>query len=275
MTHLYDMIEPNVIGEELLRGCVDEQGPEGEAGRLAKEEGLAFAEVKQLRLDFKNILRIENLWQFHSLQRLQLDNNIIEDISGLDSLAQLEWLDLSFNNIEVIAGLDKLVSLRDLSLAHNRIRQVEHLDSLRQLQVLSLSSNLLEELGNVEYLRQFKHLQSLALKGNPFASNEHYEHCVIAYIPSLHYLDFRMILDAERHAARAVFQEALEELEMNERDLAWRQAEREAQHQQMERSKAAYVDGLQGSILYESLFTEDMDAERLSRLPGVQSMLDK
>lgn len=54
MTHLYDMIEPNVIGEELLRGCVDEQGPEGEAGRLAKEEGLAFAEVKQLRLDFKS-----------------------------------------------------------------------------------------------------------------------------------------------------------------------------------------------------------------------------
>ena len=41
----------------------------------------------------------------------------------------------------------------------------------------------------------------------------------------------------QRHAARAVFQEALEELEMNERDLAWRQAEREAQHQQMERSK--------------------------------------
>ena len=55
------------------------------------------------------------------------------------------------------------------------------------------SSSLLQ----VEYLRQFKHLQSVALKGNPFASNEHYEHYAIAYIPSLHYLDFRMILDAE------------------------------------------------------------------------------
>ena len=117
------------------------------------------------------------------------------------------------------------MSLRDLSLAHNRIQRVEHLDSLQQLQVLSLSSNLVEELDNVsqtwrgmawgwgvwevpynsyncallqvKYLRQFKHLQSLALKGNPLASSEDYEHFVIAYIPSLHYLDFRMILDAE------------------------------------------------------------------------------
>ena len=48
------MIEPNVISEALLRECVDEQGPEGEAGRLAKEEGLAFSEVTQLRLDFKS-----------------------------------------------------------------------------------------------------------------------------------------------------------------------------------------------------------------------------
>ena len=54
MTHLYDMIEPNVISEALLQECVGEQGPEGEAGRLAKEEGLDFSEVTELRLDFKS-----------------------------------------------------------------------------------------------------------------------------------------------------------------------------------------------------------------------------
>ena len=54
MTHLYDTIEPNVISEALLRRCVEEQGPEGEAGRIARNEGIDFAEVTVLRLDFKS-----------------------------------------------------------------------------------------------------------------------------------------------------------------------------------------------------------------------------
>lgn len=54
MSHLYDTIEPNVISQALLQQCVIEQGPEGEAGRLAKEEGIDFAEVSRLRLDFQS-----------------------------------------------------------------------------------------------------------------------------------------------------------------------------------------------------------------------------
>ena len=54
MTHLYDTEEPNVINHELLRRCVLAQGPEGEAGRLAKEEGIEFSAVLHLRLDFQS-----------------------------------------------------------------------------------------------------------------------------------------------------------------------------------------------------------------------------
>ena len=55
MSHLYDCIEPDVISEDLLRECVREQGPQGEAGRVASEEGgIAFADVLQLRLDFRS-----------------------------------------------------------------------------------------------------------------------------------------------------------------------------------------------------------------------------
>lgn len=39
-----------------------------------------------------DILRIDNLWQFESLQKLQLDNNIIEKIEGLENLTHLVWL---------------------------------------------------------------------------------------------------------------------------------------------------------------------------------------
>ena len=54
MTHLYDTEEPNVVSQDLLRRSVLEQGPEGEAGRLAHEEGIAFSSVRQLRLDFQS-----------------------------------------------------------------------------------------------------------------------------------------------------------------------------------------------------------------------------
>ena len=111
MTHLYDTEEPGVISQQLLRKAVLQQGPEGEAGRLAQEEGIAFSVVRSLRLDFQSeggrgwllqqpntgtfppdILHIENLWQFSSLRKLQLDNNIIEKIEGLEALVHLEWL---------------------------------------------------------------------------------------------------------------------------------------------------------------------------------------
>lgn len=111
MSQLYNTIEPNVVSESLLRRCVEEQGPEGEAGRIAKYEGIDFSEVTRLRLDFQSkddvmqadgssskplcfadILHIENLWQFTNLRKLQLDNNIIEEVKGLGTLVHLEWL---------------------------------------------------------------------------------------------------------------------------------------------------------------------------------------
>lgn len=54
MTHLYDTEEPNVISQELLRKSVLSQGPEGEAGRLAKEQEIEFSAVRRLRLDFQS-----------------------------------------------------------------------------------------------------------------------------------------------------------------------------------------------------------------------------
>lgn len=122
MSRAYDTIEPSVVDEEMLQKAVEEQGPKEEAGRIAKEEGIDFADVVALRLDFRSkfsmfkwylchrienvcymfhivfvsffedILKIENLWCFKKLTKLQLDNNIIEKIEGLDTLVTLVWL---------------------------------------------------------------------------------------------------------------------------------------------------------------------------------------
>ena len=120
-TILYTKFEDN----DMLQTAVESQGPTGQAGKIAKNEGIAYNAVLSLRLDFRNILKMEYLWQFSALTKLQLDNNIIEVISGIEKMVNLTWLDLSFNHIEVIAGLDQNTKLTDLSLANNRIQHIQ------------------------------------------------------------------------------------------------------------------------------------------------------
>uniref|UniRef100_A0A670JUX4 Dynein regulatory complex subunit 3 n=1 Tax=Podarcis muralis TaxID=64176 RepID=A0A670JUX4_PODMU len=190
MSRLYDSIEPNVIDDEMLQKAVEEQGPQEEAGLLAKKE----ASISKMSWRY-NILKIDNLWQFKNLTKLQLDNNIIEKIEALDTLVHLVWLDLSFNNIEVIEGLDALVKLQDLSLYNNRISKIENLDTLQELQVFSIGNNNIQTLENVIYLRQFQNLRTLNLTGNPVCENEVYSAFIAAYLPDLVYLDFRLVDD--------------------------------------------------------------------------------
>ncbi len=54
MSRLYDTVEPSVIDEQMLLQCVEEQGPKGEAGKIAKKEGIDQNDVLYLRLDFKS-----------------------------------------------------------------------------------------------------------------------------------------------------------------------------------------------------------------------------
>jgi Leucine-rich repeat (LRR) protein len=43
-------------------------------------------------MNFSDILKIDNMWNFVLLTKLQMDNNIIEKIEGLEKLVNLEWL---------------------------------------------------------------------------------------------------------------------------------------------------------------------------------------
>ncbi|KAJ6656020.1 hypothetical protein lerEdw1_004605 [Lerista edwardsae] len=269
-SRLYDSIEPNVIDEEMLQKAVEEQGPQEEAGQLAKKEGINFKDVKELQLDFRNILKIDNLWQFENLTKLQLDNNIIEKIEALDSLVHLVWLDLSFNNIEVIEGLDNLVKLQDLSLYNNRISVIENLDSLQELQIFSIGNNNIRSLENVVYLRKFKHLRTLNLTGNPVCDNEAYTLYIAAYLPDLVYLDFRLVDENTREVAFIKYQYSIEELKQGEYVASLKKDAEDAKQKELDYHKAAYVEYLNGPFLFDSMYTEDPEAAKLIYLPGTR-----
>ncbi|KAH0632035.1 hypothetical protein JD844_020059 [Phrynosoma platyrhinos] len=118
-SRLYDSIEPNVIDEEMLQKAVEEQGPQEEAGQLAKKEGINFKEVS---LVVSDILKIDNLSQFVSLTKLQLDNNIIEKIEALDSLIHLVWLVIWIPvPLLQMIYLRKFKNLRTLNLTGNPV----------------------------------------------------------------------------------------------------------------------------------------------------------
>ncbi|XP_032087001.1 dynein regulatory complex subunit 3 [Thamnophis elegans] len=274
MSRFYDSIEPNVINEEMLQKAVEEQGPQDDAGQLAKKEGINFKEVKSLQLDFRNILKIDNLWEFVNLTKLQLDNNIIEKIEALDSLVNLVWLDLSFNNIEFIEGLDTLVKLQDLSLYNNRISQIENLDTLQELQVFSIGNNNINNLDNMIYLRKFKNLRTLNLTGNPVCDNEVYSMFIAAYLPNLVYLDFRLVEENSREMALMKYQYAIEEMRHGETLLLAKQKEWEAREKEVEYHKSAYVEYLDGAYLFDSMYAEDPEASKLMYLPGVPALLE-
>merc|ERR1711976_1095585 len=273
MSRLYDTVEPSVVDEDMLQKAVEEQGPKEEAGKIAKEEGIDFGDVKSLRLDFKNILKIDNLWCFTNLIKLQLDNNIIEKIEGLDMLTNLVWLDLSFNNIEVIEGLDQLTKLEDLTLYNNRIQRIENMDRLMELHVFSIGNNDLKQLDNITYLRRFKHLQTLNLSGNPICEQEEYKRFVIAYLPKLEYLDYRLVDEASKQAAYEKYEIAVQEIQHDEMQAERKEKEKALQEEQFELHKAAYVENLNGPHLFEGMYAEDAEGQKLNSMPGVDELL--
>ncbi|XP_067572395.1 dynein regulatory complex subunit 3 isoform X2 [Pseudorca crassidens] len=258
MNRLCD-VEPRVMDDEMLKLAVGEQGPRDEAGQLAKQEGILFKDVLSLQLDFQNILRIDNLWQFENLRKLQLDNNIIEKIEGLENLTHLVWLDLSFNNIEAIEGLDTLVNLEDLSLFNNRISKIDSLDALVKLQII--------------YLRRFKDLRTLSLSGNPVAEAEDYRTFICAYLPDLVYLDFQRIDDHMKELAEMKHQCSVDELKHQESLMQAQLEEEQARWEELEGHKAAFVEQLNGPFLFDSMYAEDVEGSQLSHLPGVGELV--
>ncbi|XP_015358962.1 dynein regulatory complex subunit 3 isoform X3 [Marmota marmota marmota] len=273
MNRMYDSMEPRVIDDDMLKVAVGEQGPREEAGQLAKQEGILFKDVMSLQLDFQNILRIDNLWQFENLRKLQLDNNIIERIEGLENLVHLVWLDLSFNNIEAIEGLDTLVNLEDLSLFNNRISKIDSLDALVKLQVLSLGNNQIGNMMNLIYLRKFKCLRTLNLSGNPIAEAEDYKMFIFAYLPDLVYLDFRRIDDHAKKMAEMKHQYSTDEMKHRENQMQIKQEEEQARRVKLEEHKMAFIERLDDSYLFDSMYAEDVEGNKLSYLPGVGDLL--
>lgn len=134
-------LEPGVINDQMLQKLIVEQGYQGEAGRLARNNPIVYENITVIRLEAINLLKIDHLWVLPNLEKLSLKFNKLDRIENIEMLTKLKDLDLSFNYIERIEHLDQLVNLEILSLFRNRIRKLENLDTLERLLILSIGSN--------------------------------------------------------------------------------------------------------------------------------------
>jgi len=50
-----EMRMPCVIDDDMLTKAVYDQGPQDYAGKIAREEGINFGDVKKLRLDYRSM----------------------------------------------------------------------------------------------------------------------------------------------------------------------------------------------------------------------------
>ncbi|NXE95020.1 DRC3 protein, partial [Menura novaehollandiae] len=270
MSQFYNNVEPSIIDDEMVQKAIEEKCPE-DLGNLVKADNIDFKAVTELQLSFKSILQIDNLWPLENLTKLQLDNNVIEKIEALESLVHLVWLDLSFNNIEVIEGLDTLVKLQDLSLYSNRISKIEHMDTLQELQIFSIGRNNLTNLEDVVYLRRFKNLRTLNLTGNPFCDDEQYTLFVIAYLPNLVYLDFKLVRDTTVRFLHSLIGKSGNSILQSLCFVALGAGS--LQKSGSQKHTTAFVEYLNGSFLFDSLYAEDTEAAKLASLPGVGDLL--
>lgn len=270
-------IEVQVIDDKLLiEGIVNSRVmTEAEAARGGGDINLVETAptILNLSLSFKKIGKIENLVGFDSLTKLCLDNNLITKIVNLQHLVNLKWLDLSFNKIDRIEGLEALIHLEDLSLYSNRISAIEGLEQCKNLQCLSLGHNKIESLEEVKKLRKIRSLRMLTLANNPVCSESEYRMTVLAYIDTIKYLDYALVDQEDRNNAKEQCQDEL--IDQEEKESVTQQSE-EADRQLNARLEELDEAGIRFAYtLFDDMFNEDQDIERLKHLPGVRELVEQ
>ncbi|SLM40288.1 small nuclear ribonucleoprotein a [Lasallia pustulata] len=161
------------------------------------------AELIQTSLSYLNPLKE---------RELDLRGHKIPAIENLGVAKDQDAIDFTDNDITTLSNFPLSPRLHTLLLARNRVTSIHPslALSLPNLTTLILTANSVAELADLDPLRQFARLTHLSLLENPVTRREHYRHWLIWRCPSVRFLDYQKVRDAERSKARSLFGTAQE-----------------------------------------------------------------
>lgn len=115
-------------------------------------------------------------------------------------------IDFSDNDIKKLDNFPKMLRLNALIVHNNSVTRIgaglaEHLPKLT---TIILTNNRVTNMSEIDRLAQFK-LECLSLIDNPVASKAQYRQYVLHRLPSLKWLDFRRVQQAEREESAKFF----------------------------------------------------------------------
>ncbi|CAL1687377.1 unnamed protein product [Lasius platythorax] len=263
---LREATEPGVITRSILVSLAIDQGPKKEAGRLFLKDGIELDGLKEIRIEFLNILNIDHLWLLKDLVKLSLSHNVIERIENLDKLVHLRELDLSFNRIKVMENLDNLHQLEILLLYSNEISIVEGINNLKKLTILNIGKNKIKDWKHVIYLRDFKSLRSLNTCDNPCTEMDGYLDYLFAFVPQLIYYQYRIISESNRQSAIDKHYRIISNLEENEAKVQTELVLQQEFEDRLALLSASYVEYLDEDYLFQQMFSPDEAGRMLSTI---------
>ncbi|KAI8628296.1 L domain-like protein [Xylariaceae sp. FL1651] len=140
-------------------------------------------------------------------RELDLRGHRIPAIENLGVAGPQDAIDLVDNDIQVLGNFPLSPRIHTLLLARNRISSIQPTlaNSIPNLMNLQLESNNLNELADLDPLGSFPRLTHLVLRDNPVTKKEHYRYWVLWRCPSVRFLDYVKVKDAERKHAKELF----------------------------------------------------------------------
>ncbi|KAL1900357.1 U2 snRNP complex subunit [Ceratocystis pirilliformis] len=140
-------------------------------------------------------------------RELDLRGHRIPNIENIGVAGPHDSIDFTDNDIQTLGNFPLSPRLTTLLLARNRISSIQPTvaNSIPSLRSLVLASNNLQQLADIEPLGGLKLLTHLTLVDNPITKHEHYRYWVVWKCPSVRFLDYQKVKQAERDRAVQLF----------------------------------------------------------------------
>ncbi|KAK2798752.1 U2 snRNP complex subunit [Emmonsiellopsis sp. PD_5] len=140
-------------------------------------------------------------------RELDLRGHKIPTIENLGAAKDHDAIDFTDNDISSLSNFPFSPRLRTLLLARNRVSHIQPsiASSIPNLTTLILTANNVAELADLEPLKNLGRLTHVSLLENPVTRKENYRLWLIYLLPTVRFLDYQKVKDAERARAAELF----------------------------------------------------------------------